>query len=242
MQGRITVAAINSPSSVTLSGDESAILEAKAVFDSEKKFNRLLRVDKAYHSHHMLSCAESYREALAALKIKVCQPSAGAPAWFSSVDSAELMTPADALAHDYWVRNMTNAVLFQDALAAAVGSGSFDVAIEVGPHPALKGPATEVIRSEAGKDMAYLGTCQRGKNDVAAMAETLGALWELRGPQPLRLQDYQRAFTGRSPRLLTNLPTYTWDHSKGYWTEPRTTRNVNREEGVSYHGQLSQPF
>lgn len=206
MQGRITVAAINSASSVTLSGDESAILETKATFESEGKTCRQLRVDKAYHSHHMLSCASSYCEVLERLKIEVRQPEAGAPVWFSSVDDARLMAADEALGHDYWVRNMVSPVLFSDALTAAVGLQPLDVCIEVGPHPALKAPAAEVILSQRGEDMPYFTTCRRGKHDGVAMAETLGGLWDLRGPAPLRLRDYQAAFSGRPARLLTDPP------------------------------------
>lgn len=177
MQGRITVDAISSASSVTLYGDESAILEAKAMFESEGKTCRQLRVDKAYNSHHMHSCASSYREALEKLKIEVRQPQSGAPAWFSSVDNAILMAVDEALGHDYWVRNMVSPVLLSDALTAALGSRALDVYIEVGPHPALKAPAAEVILCHRGEDMPYFGTCRRGKRDVVAMAETLGGLW-----------------------------------------------------------------
>ncbi|KAJ3504570.1 hypothetical protein NM208_g16319 [Fusarium decemcellulare] len=59
-RGRLTVAAHNSSASVTISGDTDAIAHAKKVFDEEKKFARLLKVEKAYHSHHMLPCGDAY--------------------------------------------------------------------------------------------------------------------------------------------------------------------------------------
>lgn len=54
---RLNVAAINSAASVTLSGDEDAIMEAKTIFDDEKKKARILNIDKAYHSPHMVQCS-----------------------------------------------------------------------------------------------------------------------------------------------------------------------------------------
>lgn len=56
-RGRIVVAASNARSSVTLSGDADAIDEAKEMLDQDQTFSRVLKVDKAYHSHHMKPCA-----------------------------------------------------------------------------------------------------------------------------------------------------------------------------------------
>lgn len=68
-QGRIRVAAVNSPSSVTLSGDADAVQEVEAILKNEGKFARMLHVDTAYHSHHMIPCAEPYLRALEACDI-----------------------------------------------------------------------------------------------------------------------------------------------------------------------------
>lgn len=51
---RLNVAACNSSSSVTISGDEDAIDDLRVILENEKKFCRKLRVDTAYHSGHML--------------------------------------------------------------------------------------------------------------------------------------------------------------------------------------------
>ncbi|KAL8969722.1 MAG: hypothetical protein Q9183_001867 [Haloplaca sp. 2 TL-2023] len=48
LKGRLTVAASNSPKSVTLSGDEDAVNEAKQILDKEGLFNRVLKVDRGY--------------------------------------------------------------------------------------------------------------------------------------------------------------------------------------------------
>jgi hybrid polyketide synthase/nonribosomal peptide synthetase ACE1 len=46
-RGKVCVAASNSSTSVTLSGDRPSIEAMKLAFEEEKKFVRLLRVDKA---------------------------------------------------------------------------------------------------------------------------------------------------------------------------------------------------
>ena len=58
-KGRVCVAASNSPSSTTLSGDEDAVLEIRDRLEPGT-FARLLSVDVAYHSHHMQVSIYSY--------------------------------------------------------------------------------------------------------------------------------------------------------------------------------------
>ena len=84
MKDRLTVAASNAPGSVTLSGDEDAVNEAKLSLDSDGVFARVLKVDTAYHSHHMKPCAEPYLASLEACKIKINAPN-DTCIWVSSV-------------------------------------------------------------------------------------------------------------------------------------------------------------
>ncbi len=70
-EGRLCVTAFNSSFSVTISGDLDAIEEAKEVFEDEKTFVRILKVDKAYHSWHMLSCSTPYLNALRDCHIEI---------------------------------------------------------------------------------------------------------------------------------------------------------------------------
>ncbi|TQS31982.1 hypothetical protein Golomagni_07719, partial [Golovinomyces magnicellulatus] len=95
--GRVAVAAHNSPASVTLSGDADAIVEIKAVFEEEKKFARLLKVDTAYHSHHMLACGEAYVKAVRACKVEVNQHRDTSVTWYSSVTGHEMKEPTTLL-------------------------------------------------------------------------------------------------------------------------------------------------
>lgn len=87
---RIWIAAINSPISLTVSGDRDAIDELKIILVDEKNFSRDLRVDKAYHSHHMLPCSEAHLNSLAALDMHV--DNGGQFTLFSSVLDGEDMS------------------------------------------------------------------------------------------------------------------------------------------------------
>lgn len=59
-KGRVSMAASNAPSSVTLSSNLDAIEETKGVLTAKKIQARQLIVDTAYYSHYMLKYAEAY--------------------------------------------------------------------------------------------------------------------------------------------------------------------------------------
>lgn len=224
-QGRIGVAAINSRASVTLSGDLDAIEAAKEILDDEKKFARLLKVDKAYHSHHMIPCSDAYRKSLADCEIKVLRPARNSPTWLSSVYGEDITNYRRDLASEYWISNMANPVLFLQAIEfAAAEEGPFDAAIEVGPHPALKGPALQVLQEFLGESIPYTGVLSRGKDDKEAFAEGLGYLWQVFGLDAIDYKAFDQFLVGPespSPRILPNLPPYAWDHDRKFWHESR---------------------
>lgn len=224
LENRICVAASNSSASVTLSGDADAIDEAREILEDEKKFARLLKVDKAYHSHHMLSCSSPYIAAIRKCGIKIRRPPSGSAAWISSVYGDNIENVKDNLADTYWSNNMVNPVLFSQAVAYAVGAvGPFDMALEVGPHPALKGPAMQTIQEVSGQTLPYTGTLNRGKNSNEALSSALGALWIALGEGVADFAGFESKGLqkARAPELIKGLPSYTWDHDRIYWHESR---------------------
>jgi hypothetical protein len=47
-----------------LTGDEEAVKDLQRLLEKASVFNRLLKVDTAYHSHHMRTVAPRYLDAL----------------------------------------------------------------------------------------------------------------------------------------------------------------------------------
>ncbi|KAK4240422.1 putative pks-nrps protein [Achaetomium macrosporum] len=227
--GRLAVAASNSPSSVTFSGDADAIDRTREHFERHKIFTRPLRVDTAYHSHHMSPCAGPYLEALRKCNITVKPPRADC-VWVSSVYGDVSLRDGDleSLRAEYWVQNMVQPVLFSQALQTSLWAGGpFDMVVEIGCHPALKGPASQTFHTSLGTVLPYTGVMGRGENDRKCFAEALGAVWQTLGPSSLDFDGYIKAFHvpgSRPPRLVKDLPTYAWDHEKSYWRESRISR------------------
>lgn len=224
-EGRISVAACNSGSSVTLSGDADAIDEVKLIFEEEKKFSRLLKVDKAYHSHHMLRYSAAYVKALRDCHIEPHAPAHGCD-WFSSTIPGKRMDERDELAAVYWKENMVSPVLFSQAVEAAVTAASpFDLTIEIGPHPALKGPVLQNQQDILEQPVPYTGTLQRGLNDIQVFADALGFIWSQFGPAAVDLGRYDALVTGSTnPQPMKSLPSYPWDHDRIFWHDSRTSR------------------
>lgn len=67
--GKVTVACVNSPSSVTLSGDVNALEHIKNIFDAHKIFARRLKVEIAYHSAHMNRVFGTYSASIADIEL-----------------------------------------------------------------------------------------------------------------------------------------------------------------------------
>ncbi|WXC49306.1 hypothetical protein QX201_008988 [Fusarium graminearum] len=142
--GTVSVACVNSPASSTISGDLTAIEELKSLLDAEGIFARALKVDTAYHSHHMRRVAEEYQESMR--NIQSSDVRSGVT-FYSSVTGT---TKSTGFGTEYWMENLVSQVKFSQALAllrddqlrneAGMDTSVF---IEVGPHSALAGPALE---------------------------------------------------------------------------------------------------
>jgi hybrid polyketide synthase/nonribosomal peptide synthetase ACE1 len=224
-EGRACIAAINSASSVTLSGDQDAIEELKLIFEDEEKFARILKVDKAYHSHHMRACSAKYLDSLHALDIQVKPGSR--TIWFSSVHGSKI-EQSDVLGGRYWDENLINPVVFMQAVRGACATvGPFDLAIEVGPHPMLKKPALQTIEEHISYAIPYTGLFHRGVTAITSIADGLGYAWTYLGKGGVDLQSYDIFMSGKSIcRPVKGLPKYVWDHENEYWHESRYARAV----------------
>lgn len=147
--GEVVVACINSPHSVTVSGDAEAIDEVIARIDYAEPsiFKRKLRTDTAYHSHHMATVAKEYRARLGDLDLSVARsppPSDNVERDVTFVSSVTGSRRSSGFDSEYWVDNLVSRVNFLEAIRAIANiqhenHGSDALFIEIGPHAALAG-------------------------------------------------------------------------------------------------------
>ncbi|KAF6793411.1 polyketide synthase [Colletotrichum sojae] len=208
----VNVACENSNSSVTLSGDVEPLEHVcKAIKDTNPDaFVRLLKVDKAYHSHHMRDVGAEYQ----ALLKPHLSPNTPKIPFFSSVSPQKLERAADFGA-DYWQRNLESPVLFRSAVTRLLQTASTGLHLEVGPHSALAGPLKQIY-AENGISPGYVAAQTRCAHGLASFLAAVGEMHCRGVPVSFPVLD------GVKP--LTDLPPYPWNLSKTYWPESRVIK------------------
>ncbi|KNG88685.1 hypothetical protein ANOM_003106 [Aspergillus nomiae NRRL 13137] len=233
-EGRVKIAAMNSPSSVTLSGDADAIEQIETRLKERKQFARMLKVRTAYHSHHMLPCSDPYVEALQ--RCQIHPQASNSTAWFSSVYDGEQIRNShlDRMWAEYWRDNMAGTVMFTQAVTAAMQAVTPDLVIEVGPHPTLKGPVLQTISSLPGKspEPMYVGLLHRFTSGIETFSTAIGDLYRIVGPDRLDLESHIRQFEGRETfTVVKDLPPYPFDRTQTYWAESRYSKALSHHSG-----------
>ena len=186
LEGRedeVNLAALNSPGSVTLSGDVSAIEELSAAMNRDQIFNRTLKTGgNAYHSHQMISLGRIYIQMLQQNqtfgRINKQQRYQHI-AWISSVTPSKSTDDLGDTAA-YWRANLESPVRFSEAVARLVGLRDVPIhaVVEIGPHPALKSPLEQILKAED-KNVAYCSTLKRQEDGRASMLKLAGTLFGL---------------------------------------------------------------
>ncbi|KAI1266689.1 ketoacyl-synt-domain-containing protein [Xylariaceae sp. FL1019] len=222
--GEIRIACYNSPTSLTISGDESGIDELRALVEEKQLFNRKLFVDTAYHSHHMSLLAKSYNESISDLQAPICTNTR-----FHSSLLGRQVTGTD-LEPSYWVQNLTCPVRFNDAVQSMIApheehKTGVNMLLELGPHSALQGPLKQILKAVGGDaaKIPYLAVLTRKKDAVETALEAAAGLFA-RG-LALDFEAINFPKPSKSPVLLNDLPRYPWNYSTKYWHESRLTES-----------------
>ncbi|KAJ2969565.1 hypothetical protein NUW58_g9958 [Xylaria curta] len=104
LPGRVSVACINSPTNVTLSGDEVTIDQLQVDLEKDGVFARKLRTGVAYHSPAMHQVAGEYLSSLGSLEKRELHDGRN-PFMVSTVTSQRVAT-ISLLDPQYWVDNL----------------------------------------------------------------------------------------------------------------------------------------
>lgn len=225
-RGRLVVACFNGPTIVTLSGDSDAVDEALEKLNSMNLTARKLNVAKAYHSHHMRPCAEPYRRSLQDSTSNNPPPLEDSPMWFSSVRAGRRMDRNSLVTASYWVNNLLEPVRFSDAITTAISeAGVPDLFLEVGPHPQLQKPITQILASSGRNGTVYCGLLRRGLNSINTVSQALGEVWMRFGRTAVNFTKFEMTLSGGPhPVMAKELPTYPWIYDREYWWENRFLR------------------
>ncbi|TMU96940.1 type I polyketide synthase [Streptomyces sp. DASNCL29] len=201
--GAISVAAVNGPGSVVVSGDPGALDEMVAQLESEEIRVRRVPVDYASHSAHVEAIREELLEVLAGL-----QPRSSEVPFYSTV-SGELVDTA-GLDAEYWYRNLRQTVELESTTRTLLDDGH-GVFIEVSPHPVLTLPVQQTVEA-AEAQAVVVGTLRRDEGGLERFLTSAAEVF-VRGAEV----NWVTVLEDRGGRRV-ELPTYVFQRER-YWLE-----------------------
>ncbi|MBC9783075.1 amino acid adenylation domain-containing protein [Heliobacterium chlorum] len=215
---KISIAAVNSPRTVTISGNEQALIEFIEPLQASGVFCKFLQVQIPFHSSYMepikeelLECIRDIRPMKA--KVPLFTTGAGEKTDGTNLDAA------------YWWLNIRGTVLFAKAINQIIDD-EYNVFLEVGPHPVLAGSISECLEDKK-QDGKTLCSLKRKDNEQERIISTLAEMHNLGFTI-----DWNIFYAEGN---ITRLPTYPWRKDL-YWTEPEDVQR--RRKGLIDHPLL----
>ncbi|WP_432252282.1 type I polyketide synthase [Streptomyces sp. HNM1019] len=200
---RVSIAAINGPTSVVIAGDEGAAEEIAAGFEARGRKTKRLTVSHAFHSPHMDGMLENFRQVAERLtyeapKIPIVSNLTG-----TLVSADEITTP------EFWVRHVREAVRFLDGVRRLEDHG-VTTFVELGPDGVLSAMAQECVSGGRNRTFAFLPALRSGRPEPRTLSHAL-AQAHVRG-LPV---DWATYYAGTGARRV-ELPTYAFQRQR-YW-------------------------
>jgi 8-amino-7-oxononanoate synthase len=212
----ISIAAVNSPDSITLSGDAGALEKIAAVLGKENIFNRFLRVDVPYHGPHMDPILAELQTA-----IRGIAPRPETTPLVSTV-TGRIIGGRDLHAA-YWPRNVREPVCFRDAMGELVRLGC-NLFVEIGSHPVLSASIFACL-NDSGVRGSAIATLRRGHDEAVSLANTVGRLY-CNGYSI----DWEKLRFNTGGKWL-RLPAYPWQRER-HWIESDASLQMRTGSGV----------
>ncbi|MFE5602783.1 type I polyketide synthase [Streptomyces coelicoflavus] len=206
--GRLSVATVNGPASVVVSGDLAALDEFAASAAADGVRVRRLKVAYASHSHQVERIRDQVLEATSGVS-----PRRTAVEFHSTVTAERLDTRL--LGGTYWYDNLRSTVRFGEVVDRLMRERG-GVYVEVSPHPVLR-VAMEETADALADPPVVTGTLHRDDGGAGTILASLAEL-HVRGV-PV---DWEPVFAARRPRRI-GLPTYPFQRRRYWLTAPDGT-------------------
>ena len=215
---RVSLAAVNGPSGITLAGDGETLERIAAALLERQVFAKFLQIAIAYHSPAMEPIREEFLQAVSGLQGR-------APRIPCVSDTTGEWTTGIECDAEFWWRAIRQPVLFRDGLRQMLDDGLSHF-LEVGPHPVLALSIAECMK-EHGTKGVVLASLRRGEDERAVLLRSLGALYTA-GWMP-----NWGAIAEPGARFV-RMPLYPWQRER-HWFEPAAA------SGLSHAGLDEQP-
>ncbi|MGX1676038.1 beta-ketoacyl synthase N-terminal-like domain-containing protein, partial [Streptomyces sp. NPDC055400] len=199
---RVSIAAVNGPRAVVVSGDEADVLRIKDSFASQGRRTRQLTVSHAFHSPLMEPVLDAFRRIAGELEFRAPRIPV-----VSNV-TGDFATAEDLASPDYWTRHIRDAVRFHDGLRTLRDDG-VSVFVELGPDAVLTALARATL---ADGESALLSVLRRGRPEPQTLTAAL-AQAQARGAR-VGWADTLAGWGGRA----VPLPTYAFQRDR-HWLD-----------------------
>jgi acyl transferase domain-containing protein/NADPH:quinone reductase-like Zn-dependent oxidoreductase/NAD(P)-dependent dehydrogenase (short-subunit alcohol dehydrogenase family)/acyl carrier protein len=211
----VQIAAINGPSSIVISGDETAALAVAAHFEEQGRRVKRLTVSHAFHSTLMNPMLPEFRTVTAGVAYH--EPTIPV---VSNVTGG-IATAEQLASPDYWVEHVRAAVRFCDGVRTLADAG-VTTFVEVGPSGVLTGMAAECLDEDA---VTLVPALRKDRPEPHSVLTAAATLWA-RGASV----DREAPYAGTDAALV-DLPTYAFEH-KHYWITRTGTGGNIRSAGL----------
>ncbi|WP_444543300.1 type I polyketide synthase [Longimycelium tulufanense] len=204
-ENRLSVAAVNGPRSVVVSGDPEALDELVAWSVGEDIRARRVPVDYASHSAQVEAIQARLAEALSGVAARASEIP-----FLSTVTGGWLDT--STLDADYWYRNLRETVRFEPAVRELLAAG-YRTFVEVSPHPVLTMGVQETLDEPENQAAAVVvGSLRRDQGGWERFLTSVAEAY-VRGV-PV---DWADVFAGTAAQRVP-LPTYAFQRRR-YWVD-----------------------
>ncbi|MCA1588051.1 MAG: type I polyketide synthase [Chloroflexi bacterium] len=205
-EGRLSIAAVNGPRAIVVSGDADAAGELEPSWRERGRKTTRLRVSHAFHSPRVEPMLDEFRAVAEGLTF-----AAPTIPIVSNLTGTEI---GDTIASpEHWVRHVREAVRFADAIATLETAGVVRF-LELGPDGVLTAMARASLSVEAHERAVLVPALRARRPNGEAFASFLAAAHVSHAAI-----DWAALFAGRGAALV-DLPTYAFQRTR-YWLDPR---------------------
>ncbi|WP_168188772.1 non-ribosomal peptide synthetase/type I polyketide synthase [Thermoflavimicrobium daqui] len=199
-EDRVSIAAINSPGQVVISGESKAVDELKEQLEADRLEVKKLVVSHAFHSPMMDPMLSEFEQI--ANTIQYHEPSIP----FVSSVSGQFVT-TEIMEPSYWVQQVRQPVRFVDCVRT-MDEANINYYIEIGPHPVLLSSVDSTLQDD--KKYELYPSMRKNRNAQSTFSESIARMyvqgWQIHWEEDHDIHNW------------IDLPTYPFQRQR-YWLD-----------------------
>lgn len=221
----VSVAAVNAPESVVISGRLEELREIEGRLQAAGVLVKPLTVSHAFHSPQMQDVASEFARIVQQVQVRELHVRVVSSVTGQFVDAATLRDPG------YWRRQIRGTVEFQGAMDTLAGA-NYDTFLEIGPTATLSSLGRQCIDREG---QLWTPSLKKDRGAWQQMFDSLGQLY-VRGAAI----DWHR-FDAAHSRQRVALPSYPFQRQR-YWIEESSQAKAPSKRPTTGHPLLGTRF